>query len=274
MKFSQRIGKTSVKDLIQRESIDDNLKIKLWNIIYDYFLDYYWQKDSKVRYILSTKTLWTNFFIKKSNLYDKYKIHNFIESWFFKEAEWFEIYDFVERIALFQKELIFKTKFPINSKLNSVLEKELSAFRIINYKIIPVSDDLEIKSIEEASKNNDKFLNVSIHLNSALKFLSDRKSPDYRNSIKESISAVESICRIITGESTLGKALKKLEDSDIEIHQQLKNAFEKLYLFTNDKKTGIRHALIEEGYSPNFDEAKFMLVSCSAFINYLKSKSV
>lgn len=66
----------------------------------------------------------------------------------------------------------------------------------------------------------------------------------------------------------------KLESSGVKIHQQIKNAFEKLYHFTNDKQTGIRHALIEEAYNPDFDEAKFMLVTCSAFINYLKSKSI
>lgn len=47
-----------------------------------------------------------------------------------------------------------------------------------------------------------------MHLQEALEKLSPSKS-DYRNSIKESISAVECLCREITGESTLDKALKK-----------------------------------------------------------------
>jgi len=38
--------------------------------------------------------------------------------------------------------------------------------------------------------------------------------------------------------------------------------------------TSIRHALIDdEGtYTPTADEAIFMLVSCSAFVNYLRKK--
>jgi hypothetical protein len=36
---------------------------------------------------------------------------------------------------------------------------------------------------------------VSEHLNTAIGFLSDRKNPHYRNSIKESISAVESLMK-------------------------------------------------------------------------------
>lgn len=48
----------------------------------------------------------------------------------------------------------------------------------------------------------------------------------------------------------------------------MESAFSKLYGYTSDEG-GIRHA---EGLfvrEVSFDEAKFMLVSCSAFVNYL-----
>lgn len=48
----------------------------------------------------------------------------------------------------------------------------------------------------------------------------------------------------------------------------MKSAFEKLYGYTSDAN-GIRHAGNIGGNSSTFEEAKFMLVSCSAFINYL-----
>jgi hypothetical protein len=101
--------------------------------------------------------------------------------------------------------------------------------------------------------------------------LADRKAPDYRNSIKESISAVESLCNLITedNKATLGKALKKLDDK-VALHRCLKNAFDSLYGYTSDAD-GIRHALLEES-NLEFEDAKFMLVACSAFINYLKAK--
>lgn len=50
---------------------------------------------------------------------------------------------------------------------------------------------------------------ANIHLTKALSLLSDRNKPDYRNSIKESISAVEATCKSLTGISTLDKALSK-----------------------------------------------------------------
>ena len=54
----------------------------------------------------------------------------------------------------------------------------------------------------------------------------------------------------------------------IKLHGALKRAFNILYGYTSDAN-GIRHALLDEA-NLTFDEAKFMLVSCSAFINYLK----
>jgi len=68
---------------------------------------------------------------------------------------------------------------------------------------------------------------VRKHIDTALGFLCDRKSPDYRNSIKESISAVESLCMTLTGDSksTLGDALKKL---DLKLHPALQKGFSSL----------------------------------------------
>ena len=53
------------------------------------------------------------------------------------------------------------------------------------------------------------------------------------------------------------------------MHQALEGAFSKLYRYTSDE-SGIRHALMEGGREVTFDEAKFMLVTCSAFINNVR----
>jgi hypothetical protein len=49
--------------------------------------------------------------------------------------------------------------------------------------------------------------------------------------------------------------------------------FSERYGYTNDKTTGIRHAVMEETNAPTADEAISMLVSCSAFINYITKKN-
>jgi len=111
-------------------------------------------------------------------------------------------------------------------------------------------------------------------LDNALKKMSAKENPDYRGSIKESISAVETLCQIISSKpkATLSSALDEIEKSKvIKLHQSIRDGFKKLYGWTSDDQ-GIRHGLKEE---PNlkFHDAKYMLITCSAFINYLISKA-
>ena len=137
--------------------------------------------------------------------------------------------------------------------------------------IAPITSNEEISGIEEALDTN-KY--IASHLEKALEHLSDKKSPDFPNSVKESISAVEAMCSLIVDDksATLGDALSIIQRrSKIELHKSLRNAFDKLYSYTSDAE-GIRHALLDES-NLSFEDAKFMLVSCSAFINYLKVKA-
>lgn len=102
----------------------------------------------------------------------------------------------------------------------------------------------------------------------------ERKKPDYENSIKESISAVEAMCCIITGldgkNATLGTTLKKLREKGVHIHSAMEKAFSSLYGYTSDED-GIRHGGIDFTNAPS-EDARYMLISCSAFINYLLEK--
>ena len=156
--------------------------------------------------------------------------------------------------------------------LNSEFKRLNFAYRIINKEIVEITSEEEINTIQNALSNSKD--NIKMHLSKALELYAQRPIPDSQNSIKESISAVEAYCREKTGENTLGKSLKKLEDSGIIIPNNLRTAFEKLYVYTNDPAVGIRHALMEksDNYTPTEEDAYFMLVSCSAFINYLQRK--
>lgn len=157
---------------------------------------------------------------------------------------------------------------------NSVLERELSAYRFVGGRITEITSKQEISEIEGSLGLTGILAPVSNHLKRALDLYSDRKNPDYRNSIKESISAVEAICKIITKEpkTTLGKALDMIDGkSKLTLHVSLRDAFQPLYAYTSDAE-GIRHALMDDP-TLGSEDAKFMLVSCSAFVSYLVTKS-
>jgi hypothetical protein len=157
--------------------------------------------------------------------------------------------------------------------INSLLEKEFSGYRIIYGLFCPITNEIEIKEIEQAIYQHTPSDGANIHLSNALAKLSDKKKPDYGNSIKESVSALGTVIRILTGESTFGKGLNVLKSKGIEIDEQLKGSIEKIYIYTNNKESGIRHEIVGEYKSPDFDDAKLMLVVCSSYINYLLSKS-
>lgn len=151
--------------------------------------------------------------------------------------------------------------------MNEIFKREFVGYRFVGENIVAITDEVEIEEINQSL--DIKFQGYRTHIQNALRFISDRNKPDYKNSIKESISAVESICCNIVGKehATFGDALKLL-DKKHQLNGQLKSAFEKLYAYTNGEG-GIRHAegMFESNVS--FGEAKFMLVSCSAFVNYL-----
>ena len=268
MTFSQRKGYKKVNNEIQRYEISDELRIALWNVL-DMLI---WREGSFLDNRLGggmsefSYQLWMKYLKQPVDEipYGKQEQLDLIRNYFFK-CEWYEVYDFLEWIA--QSE--WGTKEYINT-INEALAAELSGYRIIDEKISDIVNDEEIASIEEAI-NLSEPEGVGAHLSRSLEMYSDRKSPDYRNSIKESISAVESMARFITKDkkATLGDALKKI-DKQGGLHKSLTEGFLKLYGYTSDEE-GVRHAM-ESFPDLGADEAKYFIVACSAFVNYMKSK--
>ncbi len=276
MRFSERIGKKKIKCDLQIESMDADLRNSLWNILWEYVIGEIREwKDTCV------DTLWHDFVTNLWHEFFKHPIDEIpwaiasqvqteIKDWFFK-SQWYEVYDLLE--------FLMQLRLPISRKefrdeCNRVLERELSGYRIVGNKIAPITNKIETREIEQVFETTleHKLKGVHKHLESAVEKLSDRKNPDYRNSIKESISAVESLCIIISNKpkATLGQALKKIENS-VGLHAALKSGFSSIYGYTSNEG-GIRHAMIDES-ACGFDDAKYMLVSCSAFVNYLVMKA-
>ncbi len=279
--FSQRKGIKPVKSIMQVDGMDDDLRNGLWNAL----TVYYWNRVEYhlvAGYSLSAEVnrdvavlvrlLWHSYFKKPIDTLDVDWIvtRRVIREYFFN-CPWYEVYDFIEFVANNYPDASVNSEFM--DFCNSVLERELSAYRFVGGKIAQMTSEEEVAEIEKALEISGPYKAVKTHLKRALDLLADRKSPDYRNSIKESISAVESICNLITKDkkATLGQALKKIEERGISLHPALESAFSNLYGYTSDAE-GIRHALLDE---PNlsFEDAKFMLVSCSAFVNYLITKA-
>ncbi|PSD50782.1 hypothetical protein C7E25_02340 [Stenotrophomonas maltophilia] len=276
LKFSQRQGLAPAAKLAQRESVDDDLRSSLWSLLCILYWDTYnapsrgmygrsdYVKGSNL-YSLMT-ALWLHFFKAPVDAMDEYwrECRAGLRSYFFR-AEWYEIYDFIEFVASHGPP---KQRGEFVELANNYLERENSAYRFVGGQIVEITSAEEIEAVEEALSLDEEYRGARTHLRTALTLLSDRDHPDFRNSIKESISAVESLSRKVSQDdgATLGVILKELERSK-KLHPALRSAFSSLYGYTSDAD-GIRHALLDEERLTKAD-AKFMLVCCSAFVNYV-----
>ena len=274
MKFSQRIGKTPVKLAIQIESIDQDLRIALWNGLQIYFFDMVqnpWINQS--RFNLFFKLLWKDFFKRPlDNLDNHYPTtYGRIREDFFK-FKWFEVYDFVEYLAAAPSAPVDLDSFA--QYVNSVLEQELAGYRLVDGLITPIADATQIDQVHDAIQTARALglSGVESHLHRAIQLFSDRKTPDYRNTIKEAISAVESLAKLIAADpkADLAKALKALS-ANLDMHQGFRNGLLALYGYTSDEQ-GIRHALLDRN-PVDADDARFMLVACSVLVHFLTTKA-
>jgi hypothetical protein len=285
MRFSDRIGVTQPKAVLQTDVIDEDLKNGLWEACTEFYLHPFGTRPSVGHTIgVILKDVYVNYFKQTSD-----NIEFLIEGELqkqkdtFFELDWFEVYNFLEflsgsAVRNFKPQTNAQISDPkkfderFRSRVNFFLEREKSAYRFVGDAIVPITSELERSAIEQAMAASDRFSGARSHIQHAIALYGRKPEPDYRNAIKEAISAVESVVRVITKneKSTLGDALKALE-SIRPLHPAFKQAMEKLYGYTSDE-AGIRHSLIDLTKVDEAD-AKFMIVTCSAFVNFCVQRS-
>ena len=215
---------------MQIESIDGPLRNGLWSVFYEVIALDGRTVDNLManHYADLMRILWKRFFKLPINAMPSYwnVSSEDIEVKFYS-LSWFAIYDFVEFVA---QNTGGKRQTNFINNCNDVLRQEMAGYRFVGDEIAQITSDEEIAEIEQAINETDTNA-VSSHLNliRALELLSDKTEPDYRNSIKESISAVKALCAKLTDSSaTLGQALKRLEADGVRSKRSL-SAIVRLY---------------------------------------------
>ena len=148
--------------------------------------------------------------------------------------------------------------------------RESSDYKLIDGRLVPIHGEEDAKEVEQAVKNLP-YPNARGHLKKAVKLFADRPDPDYANSIKESISAVESLTCELTGKKNFSAAVKELK-KDIRLHGAFADALINMYGYTSDEP-GIRHGKTKESLPPDQATARYMLVICSAVVNFIADKT-
>ncbi len=267
--FSEKY-KYKPEQSIQLEPMSECLKQRIWNLFYINEIQSGGIGSTRLSHSINGTPLIEDLILDKLGLDETQKNNSErLKRQILTVFQWYQIYDFVEiHISLLNDE---KRATRVD-QYNALLEAEKAGYRIVDGEIVPITDKDELKCIERTISS--PYESVRVHMKKALDLYSDREKPDYENSIKESISAVEAMCCTITGlngaGATLGTAIKKIRDNGLHIHKAMESAFSSLYGYTSDEN-GIRHGRIDFTNAPA-EDARFMLVSCSAFVNYLIEK--
>lgn len=289
--FSDRRNIQPLNTEIQLFDFDERTRVKIVNLIRGWYEDDCFDDYRNDFCEKLVKEVFNEYFNDELETQIRYRNDNFFNTYLYlpiKESSYDEVLTIVEYVTNYFSdcyvcergafadpyefaatyEYVDPYEYDYVRDINELFQKEYVGYRFIDREITPISDDIEIEEIKQSL--DIEFQGCKSHIKKALGFLSDREKPDYKNSIKESISAVESICKIITKSdtATLNEALQKLKEHGVELHGALKKSFSSLYGYTSDEG-GIRHAesLLESKVT--FEEAKYMLVSCCAFVNYL-----
>lgn len=267
MTFSERMGLRPPKNLLQTDSMDDDLRVALWNVFYRLIPLSDWDYHAGL-YDDLFSNIWANHLKRQLDALEEdtsEALGQFKEHFF--RCEWFEVYDFIEFTAV---SLDRHSSLHFIRECNAVLERELSGYRFIGRRLAPITSKEEVSTIKEAQRLTTKSYleSVSFHLQASLENLSDRTNPDYRTAVKEAISAVEALMTILSGhpKADLPRGLAILEAKG-GLHKSLKTAYLSLYSYTNDSN-GIRHALLDQK-TLSFVEAKFFYLACVTFVNYV-----
>lgn len=269
--FSERMGILRARTALQLDGMDQRLRTRLWNVVHGLLLDKAAPKNglrtSFVRGDLPSRLLdrFLSQPVDESPAYVWGHFHDLVKSWC-KDCAYNQMYDLLEFLwSEVQSEWAGDL---FEDSCNEVLETEMSAFRMRRGELVKLTDEQELECIDAAIDGAPNGDLAGTHISHALSMLSDRETPDFRNSIKESISAVEAVARVLTGQPkvTLGEALKGLREAT-GVHPALVAALDKLWGYTSDVA---RHAA-KDHEEATFDDAKFMLVVCSAFVNYLRA---
>ena len=243
--FSHRNKYINIKESIQFESLNDTTRVQLYNV----FLDEYWNGYSLTDYngnfndkgFKFIKNLYNNFYKEPIDEIEPayLELNKIKETIIHTDYKWYEVFDFLEFI------LSYNSWQKLEKKISTVLYTNLVGYRLINKLFIPITNELELNTVADAIPESD-------HVTKAIEALSKKPNPDTHQVSIQCYSAIEEI-----GDVKLPKGLKQIRDGIMTMRNKESDAHGK-----NPNKEPI-----------NVEEAIMLLITTSAYINYVVSKN-
>lgn len=205
-----------------------------------------------------------------------------------KQDEWWEFFDLIEYAFVGLRDAVSTKvgKPPLTLRIDNVavnhFERQVNdvlnihhiGYRMRNGKMERVVAPSTQAEIDKAKKllAEPEFAGAAEHFAKAIEFFGKRPKADYENCVKEAVSAIESVARIICGKpkETLSKLIPQLVQQGVLV-KPLNGVVERLYAYRGDApgaahgKTGVESPI-------GVPEAEFVLGLSASTINYLIRK--
>ena len=157
MKFSERIGITKPREILQVEGMDERLSTAIWNTILEEVLRERNYPCNPIHHVY--REVWQKCVGRNLNELD---MSNYVDgdrliakvadeslfNWY-QNLVWYKKYNFVEGV------LEITSDKQIEKNFNDMLTREFSGYRILNKKVVPVTASVEIESVTVATENEN-----------------------------------------------------------------------------------------------------------------------
>ena len=199
MRFSERVGARKPRSVMQGRSLDRETRNLLWNAVERAVPPRGRTMTSGRRTWMELlyREIWSDFLkLPLDDMPSEPNVRQVFKS-VITENAWYEAYDLLEFILAAKH----APKPEFERDVARVLEEELAGFRLLDGELVELTEEEEIEAVSAVLRDTDvpRFQPARIHIKAAVRLLSDRANPEYRNSMKEAISAVEAAVWRLTG---------------------------------------------------------------------------
>ena len=300
--FSVRIGITPERAM-QTEKLDDETLMRIVNAILANAQFTIKFNDALARNFFTYRIDGEKVFLKKSGISFSVKFHRAVHhpsgfgggfprlalNFLTEHGYWWAVFDFIEFILTLPDELVAwgdaePFMEPIEreegqeqfiSSLNEVLNWMNVGYQLLSTgKFVNVHSDEEAEEIGKACSG--PFAEARTHMENAVADFRNTDQPNHANTVKEAISAVESIVTELTGKEIragLHQLAKEgiLPDvrADVGGENSFVAALEKYWTYANATS---RHGRKKGVEPPDRDTARFLLVTCATLVNYITTR--
>jgi len=264
--FSKRYGLRPTPEGLMYEDVSEQARVGLYHVVRQFFKKYY----DLYKALCIALRIPLDRGIAKSHLSWDYLASEAIEK-LIMNCQWWQFYDICEVLRQGLEHEPEKDSF--SEEINNLFREEHLGFELTDGRVEKIGSgfiDARVREVRYLLKEPE-FTGADKHFEKAIKALNARPTPDVENCVKDAVSAIESIGRIIVNDekALLSDIIKDMAKNKT-IPKPLDEAIQKIYAYRGDQP-GVAHGLVGTS-KVTVDEAEFVLAVSAAIIIYLVKK--